>query len=1151
MSEGPSFEPPQPEGFQLNSIASQNSSIPLPSAVNHNSIPSGYIQVAGTTQVSAPTQAAAPAPGTPLPFPLPPRPISPQVTQPILTLNPAQATTATQAINTTPAKAFRVTKTKAPRASKAGKDPTDTKAAPKPRVSKPRAPKTARATKASKAGQISGATHASGVPFPQPAAPQLAYPLLTSGTIRTPNFAVPQPSTPRPHSLGPFPIPGIPEPHQITSQIAEALGAPGSAQTSQYYQTQQSYGPIQTTGLIEPQPITPQVTQAPHASGSIQTLQYTQAQLVPGHLQPQSAGSHAGQLYLPSGSAEEAIAGIQAGKRVIASQAPPQPVVQQPQQSQTKPSCSKKAKRKQPEKVQKQQPNKSPKRSIDRVEASSSVEGPTSKKTAPDGYWDAPGFTEAFKASRKNRREFRKAWAAIRPPRLTQQGALLAAELQDPQNQPMNSGVESSRMGAPNQQAPQDLPVENPQGQHVGGPVHPLSCGKFLGGVALSQLGLGPNPTLPHKEIDNRFKLIDMAIEDQQAKRIPILPASKLPPQAPKEFVGAVYRVPAGIENADLEEFLRQRNEAILSTQKQVDLERNNIAAKGTRSRRDEALRNLRDMVNTLQIETNWWRLKAVSLGADPREWEVMGDSLKKIMFEDMNVKVCEAEKAQTEGIKKRKSFEHSARNSENARLMKEDCLKKEKQVQALIAAIVDRQREIDEAVSQGRDPPQMNIEELAESIMPDVKVPVVTTGDTDDDPIPIDDQLYKCNDSKTDNCINASSGDPPTENVPQPGENFDAGGSIGSVNTTAVYNAMEVGNAIDINMPTDHNNTMNGNTIDTGNSSGTLMNEGSLPPNGWGSQHYGQMDTLPAMEMESQCNPWGNYELQDSNYQINCLPDGITMNNGMQNDNFTGFISPDTNLANVMPLDNGVIQTGPFITSGIQNTDFSSNGLQGSSLIANGFQRIDSLDDGIQGNASIANSLQYNSSINNGLESNDNPAKKRRTGKANKVNKNGGRATKKPENTRGTTTNATVETSEANSRTFPTQNNFPNSDDFDGMEKCSELSSPPGVITPRLSDFQNDAKLTVETSWTRDGNQSLFSGALPLYDTYNEETFPKNFSQNSQGLDNSFLALFNTQGSSVQTSQPSANNGSANSYPSTNDADYNESFTDLLENPF
>ncbi|KAF9765695.1 hypothetical protein IL306_002002 [Fusarium sp. DS 682] len=1193
MSEGPSFEPPQPEGFQLNSSAPRNSGIPLPHAVNHNYFPSGYVQVAGSTQVSAPTQAAAPARGTQLAFPRPPRPIAPQVTRPVLAPKPAQATTATQPTTDTPSKTFRSIKPKAPRTSKAVKDPKDTKAAPKPRVSKPRAPKgtkAPRATKASKAGQIAGATHASGFAFPQPAAPQPAHPHLTSGAIQAPGFALPQSSTGHPQTFGPFAIPGIPQTHPIAPQIAQALGVPGAAQTSQSSQTQQACGPVQTTVLAQPQPAAPQVTQAPQASVSVQTFQYPQAQQVSGHTR--RAASRASQLYLPAGSAEAAIAGIRAAKKTVSFQLPPRPVIQQTQQSQTKAPLSKKAKGKHTEKTQKQppaprepqqsqiqvplsekakgkqpakphdqQPNKSLKRSIDRVEASSSVEGPALKKTTPSEYWDRPGFSEAFKASRRDRQERRKAWAVLRSPRLNTQGALLAAELQGLQNQPMNSaGGESSNMGTQNQQASLVPLVDRPQGQHVGGPSHPRSHGKFLGGVKLSQLGLGPHPSLSPEEVENRFKLIDLEITHQQS-RIPSQPPSRLPPQAPKEFVGPTYQVPPGFENTPLEKVLQRKNKAILTTQKQVDLERNNVAAKGTRNRREEALQNLRHIANMLQIETNFWRIKAVSLGADAREWDVIGDSLKMKMLEDMNTKVRLAEDAQSAEIKRRKGIEHSARNSENARLTKEDSIRKEKEVQALIAAIEAKEREIQEAVSEGREPPEMNLDELVEMTIPDVEVIAVTIGDTVDAPIPIDDNLYNCVDAKADNCININNGGVPTENIANLGENADAGGSIGPINTASVSNDMEVGNAIDINMSMDFNNAMGGNIMDAGNCAGTFtISEGSLPPNGWGSQDYGQMDNLPAMPMDLQYASWNNYVLQDSNLQNNCLPDGTIVDNGLQNDAFSGFVLQNTNLSNFMHLDNGVIHDGPFTTNGIQNTDFSNNGPQDSSFTTNGFQRIDSLDNGLQdinsiddgilgnasinnglqdnssnngiqgsdsinylhdinsvddgilGNASINNGLQDNSSINNGIQGNDpikdglqsngNPAKKRKTskpGKANKTDKvdnSSGRATQKPENTR-------IETTKADNSRIPPRNYFPNGGNLNHIDYSDPYALGRGpssfsqqIITPRASDFKNDEYLTFENSFTSAGNRNLFTYEEPPSDAHNNGPFANDFSQ-------------------------------------------------------
>ncbi|KAM0563744.1 hypothetical protein ACHAPJ_001476 [Fusarium lateritium] len=216
---------------------------------------------------------------------------------------------------------------------------------------------------------------------------------------------------------------------------------------------------------------------------------------------------------------------------------------------------------------------------------------------------------------------------------------------------------------------------------------HPAAADRLVGGVSLQNALLAPSAALPHQEVERRCALIDYELASQQAKA-PILPPSTLAQQPPKEFVGATYRVPAGVNHPRLKAIIDEKNKRILEKGKQVDLERNNLAAKGTRNRRDESLTKFRRLVNDKEVELNWWRLKAIALGADPREWDVVPGSIKQTMTDDMDRKVRKADDLSAQTAKKRKSSQHSARNSENSRLLKEDVARKEQEVREILATL-------------------------------------------------------------------------------------------------------------------------------------------------------------------------------------------------------------------------------------------------------------------------------------------------------------------------------------------------------------------------------------------------------------------------------------------------------------------------------
>ncbi|TVY72398.1 hypothetical protein Focb16_v012177 [Fusarium oxysporum f. sp. cubense] len=639
----------------------------------------------------------------------------------------------------------------------------------------------------------------------------------------------------------------------------------------------------------------------------------------------------------------------------------------------------------------------------------------------PGAWWEIPGFSEAFKQFHRDRygkdgslkacvikglvdlaiREHKRIHAAAaaaqqaadnqgvaNPAALEQDTAPVAAGLQALEDLP---GDPSSEMGAENQQTAIDPPIDPQlQEQYDASSMDPRAHAMLVGGVKLSQVGLGPDPALPKDDVDGRFKMIQAELKNQ-AFKIPIPPVSALPRQPPKEFVGSTYQMPPGVQDLRLEEVLRRRNEIILNRQKQVDLGRNNLAAKGTRERREEKEKNLKKIISRLQVEMNWWRLKAVSLGGNAREWDAIPDPLKNKMLQDMDGKVCQAEKAQSVDIKKIKGLEHSARNTGNARLSKQDIAKKENEVQAIIAAIEAKDREIQEAQSQGLEPPEMNLDEFVEMTFPDdvihvdtTTAPGATTGDTVETPTPIDDNLNDSIHANTGGYINIDG--VPIETSANIGENADAGGAIGYANTTDVNSAMDVGNPININSSVALNNTMDGNALNTDNMVSALaMNNGSLPPNNWAYQPYAQIDNTPAMSMDFQGAPLKNYDIQDNGMQDNGMqdngmqdngmqdngmqdnwvPDGTVMDNGLQSDAFDDFDPQSTDFLNLGSQDNGFMQNSP------QDTLFATNDMQNTNITTNGFQRITSLDNCTQGSTSLDFSIQDNTRLDTSLYGN------------------------------------------------------------------------------------------------------------------------------------------------------------------------------------
>ncbi|KAF4966193.1 hypothetical protein FSARC_6077 [Fusarium sarcochroum] len=395
------------------------------------------------------------------------------------------------------------------------------------------------------------------------------------------------------------------------------------------------------------------------------------------------------------------------------------------------------------------QPKTTLKRTIEQVEGAT-ADGPNGKKAPPANAWDNFKLSDGMKARNRNKRLRRAAlfgpgnksgpqpsWAnalaeyngetlppetakivnkALSHPLLKNskigskakgQSATPHIQVQPPTPHPQGQPVAAQTQGqlamphAQVQHAMPPLQVQpvatiaqgHPSLAHVQGQFisqsqgHPAAADRLVGGVSLENALLAPPAALPHQEVERRFALIDHELASQQAKA-PILPPSTLAQQPPKEFVGATYRLPAGVNNPRLKAIIDDKNKRILEKGKQVDLERNNLAAKGTRNRRDESLTKFRRLVNDKEVELNWWRLKAIALGADPREWDVVPGSIKQTMTDDMDRKVRKADDLSAQTAKKRKSSQHSARNSENSRLLKEDVARKEQEVREILATL-------------------------------------------------------------------------------------------------------------------------------------------------------------------------------------------------------------------------------------------------------------------------------------------------------------------------------------------------------------------------------------------------------------------------------------------------------------------------------
>ncbi|KAJ4138071.1 hypothetical protein NW768_001887 [Fusarium equiseti] len=260
-------------------------------------------------------------------------------------------------------------------------------------------------------------------------------------------------------------------------------------------------------------------------------------------------------------------------------------------------------------------------------------------------------------------------------------------------------------VGQPSQACamPAGNPVGNPSqgllsaGQPLVNPHHDLEAlGEFgdsevsrrlkFGSVMIQRAGLGVPQGLPAPEAVRRLTTIKEELARQQ-NIAPILPPSELSPQLPKGFTPKPYHVPDDIDDRRVHEFFAQKNKDLCTRNKQVDLERNNMAAKGTRQRREESLSQYRNISKDLTIELNWWRLKAASLGADLQEWDRLSGHTRNSMNAEMDARMKRLEEEAAKKAKKEKSKAQSAINSQNSKLAKQDAQRQKKEIKQVISA--------------------------------------------------------------------------------------------------------------------------------------------------------------------------------------------------------------------------------------------------------------------------------------------------------------------------------------------------------------------------------------------------------------------------------------------------------------------------------
>ena len=151
-----------------------------------------------------------------------------------------------------------------------------------------------------------------------------------------------------------------------------------------------------------------------------------------------------------------------------------------------------------------------------------------------------------------------------------------------------------------------------------------------LGRITLRGAGLSFNEPMTPEELFRRKKLVIAEINRIVAQP-PILPASTLQEMEAKEPLEEFWDFPKdGEVHPQLILDIKKKNVVIAGKHQVIDRARNNDAAKRSRAKRAESLTNAKVMLYSQASELAWQRLKMISMGANPFEWDLVSNSTRR-----------------------------------------------------------------------------------------------------------------------------------------------------------------------------------------------------------------------------------------------------------------------------------------------------------------------------------------------------------------------------------------------------------------------------------------------------------------------------------------------------------------------------------------
>ncbi|CAM1511182.1 Fc.00g086950.m01.CDS01 [Cosmosporella sp. VM-42] len=192
-----------------------------------------------------------------------------------------------------------------------------------------------------------------------------------------------------------------------------------------------------------------------------------------------------------------------------------------------------------------------------------------------------------------------------------------------------------------------------------------------IGGALIEDAGL-KIPQVSEAESLRRKGELEAELEYQR-EHPPHLPRSRIVDLEEKPRHAPWHEIPDNCSDEERKR-LTKLNNAIATENQKIERDRNNQAAKKSRQKRLEALNDTRKILNEKAAECDWWRMRAMTLGASAKEWEQVPRQVKVAMVKEISNRVDvihqfhEEEKKREDAVKrteriKARSAQRGARN--------------------------------------------------------------------------------------------------------------------------------------------------------------------------------------------------------------------------------------------------------------------------------------------------------------------------------------------------------------------------------------------------------------------------------------------------------------------------------------------------------